>query len=50
MEYSKIELLPLTFIINLTMNLISISCYKCERRDYHYRVLKVPKNYFQNTS
>ena len=41
--------LPLTFMVNFTINLMNESYHECERNEHHSSCSKVPKNYSETT-
>lgn len=45
-EYGNIVLPSLTFMLDLTMNLINEIHYECETRAPHHRLLGEPNNYY----
>lgn len=45
-EYGNVVLPSLTFMLDLTMNLINEIHYKCETRAPHHRLLGEPNNYY----
>ena len=39
LEYNDMVLPPLVFIVDSTMNIISLIHYECERRAHHFTIL-----------